>query len=330
MYKKVKQYVLKNNLTVDEKNNLAYGLFNGYFIVIHQDPTATARHTVQMWVRPGRIDPAPSINEFLTKCIEKHQYLQTATYNGAKINAEFQGLGFKWGKNYVPCLDAFLQEIIAYCKNNELLPSCESCSTQDELSLYQIDEAEHVFCPSCYSNMSEQFRHETVQRKKEGNGNMIGGIVGALLGALIGVILWVLVYQLGYICAIIGAVMVICALKGYELLGGKINKTGIIICCLISILMVAVAEQMCLGIEIYQAYKDYYEITFFDAFRSVPSFLTEPEILRAAAMDLIMGYLLMAFGAWGTIRQAYKKGTGKRDVKMIASVTNASRSAESM
>ena len=256
--------------------------------------------------------------------MEKHQYLQAAAYDGSKITAQFQGLGFKWGKQYVPCLDAFFQEVTSYCRDNELLPGCESCAAQDGLNLYQIDGVEHVFCPSCYSGMSEQFQHETAQKKKEGSGNIIGGIVGALLGALIGVLLWVLVYQLGYICAIVGAVMIICALKGYELLGGKLNKTGIIICCLLSILMVIVAEQLCLGIEIYKAFKDYYEITFFDAFRSVPSLLAEPEIRNAAVMDLVMGYLLMAFGAWGTIRQAYKKGAGKRDVKMIAPVTGSS------
>lgn len=158
------------------------------------------------------------------------------------------------------------------------------------------------------------------QKAKGGNGNLFGGIVGAFLGSLLGVFLWVLIYQLGYISAIAGAVMIICAMKGYEMLDGRLNKTGIIISCVLSVLMVLVAEQVSLGIEIYQAYKEYYEITFFDAFRSVPSFLEEPDILTAVVGDLAIGYILMAVGAWGTIRQALKTGTGRQDVKMIAPV----------
>ena len=95
--------------------------------------------------------------------------------------------------------------------------------------------------------------------------------------------------------------MVICALKGYELLGGHISKAGVIISCIISIIMVIVAEQVCVGIEIFNAYKDYYEISFFDAFRSVPEFLEEPELRAAVIGDVVIGYLLMVVGAWGTI-----------------------------
>lgn len=140
---------------------------------------------------------------------------------------------------------------------------------------------------------------------------------------MLGVVVWVLIYQLGYISGIAGLVMVICALKGYELLGGHISKAGVIISCIISIIMVIVAEQVCVGIEIFNAYKDYYEISFFDAFRSVPEFLEEPELRAAVIGDVVIGYLLMVVGAWGTIRQAYKSTSGTTKTRMVASVTSA-------
>lgn len=87
--------------------------------------------------------------------------------------------------------------------------------------------------------------------------------------------------------------------------------------------MVIVAEQVSVGIEIYNVYKEYYEITFFDAFRSVPSFLEEPDIKMAVIGDLVMGYILMVVGAWGTIRQAYKNSSGKVSTRMVTSVTSA-------
>ena len=329
MYKKVKQYALLNNLTVEEKNGIIYGRINGVFLAIHQDPAVQAKHTVHIWVKPGAIEPAPAIPTFLTQCTSKFKYLQSAVYGNGRITAEFQGLGFKWGKNYVPCLDDFLKEITTYCNDNSLALSCEACDSPYDLSMYQIDGVSHVLCPACYANVSDSIRRNMNEKKKGGNGNLIGGIVGAFLGSLIGVLLWVLIYQLGYISAIGGAIMIICAMKGYEMLGGRLNTTGIVISCVLSVVMLIVAEQISLGIEIYNAYKEYYEITFFDAFRSVPAFLEEPEIRTAVIGDVAIGYILMAVGAWGTVRQALKAGSGRQDVKMITSVSGASMTNES-
>ena len=323
MYNKVKQYALNNGFTVEEKNGLVYGKMNGFFFSIHQDPATPAKHTVYLWVKEDGTTAVPAISDFLNQCTAKHQYLQSASYSGTKITAEFQGLGFKWGKNYVPCLDAFLRDITSYCSSNQLVPCCQSCGSSAGLSLYQIEDSEHMFCSSCYASASDNLQRQAAEKSKKGSGNIVGGIVGALLGSVLGVIVWVLIYQLGYISGIAGLVMIICALKGYEMLGGPLSKTGIIISCIISLIMVVVAEQVSVGIEIYNVYKEYYEITFFDAFRSVPSFLEEPEIKAAIIGDLVMGYLLMVVGAWGTIRQAYKSSSGTVKARMVTSVTSA-------
>ncbi len=328
MYKKVKKYAQEKGLTVSEKNGLAYGNLGGIFLAIHQDPVTPARHTVQIWVKPGPSSTLPDISGYLNQCTSKFKYLQSASYGNGRITAEFQGLGFQWGKNYVPCLDGFLKEITEYCRNSGLILSCEQCETPYDLSLYQADGVSHVLCPSCYANIADQIRQNVNRKAKEGSGNIIGGIVGALLGSLLGVVLWVLIYQLGYISAIAGAVMVICALKGYEMLGGKLNTKGIVISCIISVLMVLVAEQTSLSIEIYNAYIDYYDITFFDAFRSAPSFLEEPDIRAAVIGDLAIGYILMAVGAWGTVRQALKAGTGRQDFRKIAPVSSVHANIE--
>lgn len=323
MYKKVKQYALNKGFSVEEKNGLIYGRMNGFFFSILQDPTTPAKHTVHLWVKESQMTAIPAIADFLNQCTAKHQYLQSASYSGTKVTAEFQGIGFKWSKLYTPCLDAFLQEFTLYCRNNGLVSCCEVCGAEPGLNLYQIGDTEHMLCSSCYSNTSDSLQREAAEASKKGSGNIVGGIVGALLGSVLGVVVWVLIYQLGYISGIAGLVMVICALKGYELLGGHISKAGVIISCIISIIMVIVAEQVCVVIEIFNAYKDYYEISFFDAFRSVPEFLEEPELRAAVIGDVVIGYLLMVVGAWGTIRQAYKSTSGTTKTRMVASVTSA-------
>lgn len=323
MYKKIKKFAANSGLTVDEKAGIAYGNFGGYFTVIHQDPATPARHTIQLWVKPGDITPVPGIVDFVNQCPDKFKYLQTASYSGTKIIAEFWGTGFKWGSEYTPCVESFLKELTNYCRSNQLVTCCEACGGDLGLSLYQIESGEHILCSTCYANTADKIHQQMNQEAKKGNGNVIGGIVGALLGALLGVVLWVLIYQLGYISALVGAVMVICALKGYELLGGRLNVLGIVISCIISALMLLFAEQICLAIEIYNAFRSQFGITFFDAFTSIPAFLEDSEVLIPVVFELIMGYILMIVGAAGTVHATYKKNRASVDSRMVTTITNS-------
>ncbi len=319
MYKKVKKYAITNGMSVDEKAGIAYGRINGYFLAIYQDPVTPARHTLQLWVKPGNAEAYPTILDFVNQCTPKFKYLTAASYTGTKITAEFWGTGFKWGSEYVPCIDAFLKELTNYCNANQLVTCCEACGSVEALSLYQIDSTQHLFCSSCYAGASEKLHKEVSQKANQGGGNVIGGLIGALLGALLGAVLWVLIYQLGYISALGGAVMVVCAMKGYELLGGRLNVLGIVISCLISAVMLLLAEQTCLAIEIYKIYRDY-NVSFFDVFTSVPNFLEDPDVMSAVVRDMIMGYILMAVGAGGTIHQTYKSNKNSVNTRQITSI----------
>ena len=57
------------------------------------------------------------------------------------------------------------------------------------------------------------------KKAKSSGSNVLAGLVGAFLGSLVGVVLWLVVYKLGYIAGISGAVMVICAMMGYNKFG---------------------------------------------------------------------------------------------------------------
>lgn len=322
MYKKVKQFAAQSGLTVDEKSGLAYGLYNGYFILIQQYPNTDARHSITLWAKPGNVPPAQPTSDYLNQCTSKFEYLQTASYNGVKIVAEMQGIGFSWGKNYVPCMQDFLNDITGYCSGNGFLPCCEGCNTEYGLNLYQLDGAPHMFCSSCYTNVTSQLQQNAVKKKAEGHGNVLGGIIGALLGSLIGVVVWVLIYQLGYISVLGGLAMIFCTLKGYELLCGKLTKPGIVISCVISILMLFVAEYACLAIEITKAYSDF---SFMDSCQLVPLFMKEPEVSNAVTMDLFVGFIFMVVGAFATVKQALKDSSISVKTRMLAPVTHGNQ-----
>lgn len=319
-YKKIKEYAQSVGLRLDDRGKVAYGVMNGVFVVIRQDPSTAACHTVQLWLKIGDIEPVPSIAQYVEQCRSKYKYLSSVGYDGKKVTAQFHGMGFKWGSEYVPAVDSFLKDITSYAATNQLVPCCEQCGEQNGLNLYAIDEVDHVFCDTCYAGISGNISRQTEEMKSAGNGNVLGGIIGAVVGALIGVVLWVLIYQLGYISALVGAAMVFCAFQGYKLLGGRLNLMGIVICCVVSILMLLVAEYITLGVEIYKAYSGY--ISIIEALGSVPDFLQESEVVAAVGQDLLFGYVLMALGAWGSIKNTYNENSGVIKNVKIANVTN--------
>lgn len=319
MNKKITQYAAEKGLTAEPKENIVYGRRNGYFVSLEQSSgQAAAPVTLHMWVKPGNKEPIPGISEFLNMVRTKYKYLGQLFYEDGTITASLSG---RIGNAYITEIDELLDELVRYCQTNELLPCCEACGSEYELSLYQIEGSGHAFCTPCYTKLSSDIQKDMSGKRKLGAGNVPAGIVGALLGSLLGVLVWVLIYQLGYISAIGGIAMFVFVSKGYELFGGRLNLLGIIITCLISIVMVYVSVQTSFAIEIHKAYKDLYDVSFFDAFKSVPDFLEEAEVASAFAHDLIIGYILMAVGAAGYIYQAYKNGTGKLSTRFVSQIT---------
>lgn len=73
------------------------------------------------------------------------------------------------------------------------------------------------------------------------NGYLLG-ILGAIIGALIGTIPWIILYVYGnMIYSILAFVVAIAALKGYELLKGKVDKKLPFIIAIVSVLAITVA-----------------------------------------------------------------------------------------
>lgn len=319
MHKQLKNYAVINNMTIEEKNKIVYGCLNGFFVLISETPTM--EHLVQLWVKEPKENPTWDIAGHVNQMISKYEYLDSANYQVGCLTAIFKAKGRKAKKEYMPCMEAFLKEITTYCQSYGFINCCETCGTEDGLDLYQIEGMGHMLCSACYTDFQTQVQGNKTRLKNRGNGNIVGGIIGAILGSLIGVAAWVIIYQLGYISSLAGLVMIVCAFKGFELLGGHLRVPGIIITCIICLVMLLVAEQTCVAIEIYKIFNEYGDISFFDAFKSVPEFMKESEVASAVISDLAVGYLLMILGIFGTVRQAIRASKGDVNSRRVTSVT---------
>ena len=159
-----------------------------------------------------------------------------------------------------------------------------------------------------------------------GNGNVIAGIVGAFLFALIGGLLYFIVYQLGIIAGICGLVIFVLANFGYGLFAKTKNKSSavaLVVSIIITVIMIFLAEYICLSYEIFQVYEDY-NITIFDAIRATSDFITEPEIAKAVGGDLAFAYVFGLAAVIGNIvnmKKAKKKNAAQANAVNVQNST---------
>ena len=129
------------------------------------------------------------------------------------------------------------------------------------------------------------------------------GTLGAFVGALIGTICIVILGQFGYIASICGVVMGFCAMGGYQLLGKKMSKKGIIITIVIMLVMVYVGNWFSYALAV----ADVAEVDVLTAFLVTPELVSEGFIDAGAYYkDLVMLYAFMAIGAVPTIKKYFK------------------------
>lgn len=144
--------------------------------------------------------------------------------------------------------------------------------------------------------------------------NRVAGSVGAFLFALAGGAIYFVLWQVGYVAAISGLIAVVCAMKGYELFAKKESRFGIIISVVMSVLVISIAWYLCLSLDVYQAYQEWYEagevdsaISFGDAVRNAYLFLSDPKIARSYLLNLAFGIALCALGCISPIRAALRR-----------------------
>lgn len=133
--------------------------------------------------------------------------------------------------------------------------------------------------------------------------NMLAGILGALVGGVIGGAAIVLVGQLGLISAISGVILAFCTLKGYELLGKKLSKQGILVCIVIMLAVPYLADRISWALVIMKEF----EWLFGDAFLYVHQVVTEFELEANYWKDLLFVYAFTALGAFTMIKQTLKQ-----------------------
>lgn len=192
---------------------------------------------------------------------------------------------------------------------------CQSCGANNTIPCFVSGGYMHL-CPDCYAKVQHNstLAYSQKQGKRE---SAIAGTVGALLGSLLGVLSIIIFSQLGYVSVFSGIIMAICTLKGYEMLGGKLTKKGIIICVLMMLVMTYFGDRLDWAIVIARELE--VELTL--AYQVLPDLLANEIIdMGTYAGNLVLQYLFVLIGAVPTIINTTKNSKVKDRIYRLGDV----------
>ncbi|WP_207941795.1 hypothetical protein DOK78_002687 [Enterococcus sp. DIV2402] len=289
--KSLEKIATQLELSLDKPTSTIYGVMNGYkFCLIPFNETY--RFTLKFSLKQENELPDANLlkeivaeSKSIVECqVQGHQVFYVLK-TGMTANKSAEKL-----QEVLPLITQFLA-------SNYFQNCCQNCGAEGE-DVYNVAGTPVICCETCFKEYSEAV-NANEQAKNQKKENIVAGLVGAFLGSVLGVIAIIVLGQLGYVAALSGIVLAICSLKGYELLGGKLSKQGIIGSSIIMIIMVYVGMRLDWSISVASYYQ---EADVFSAFRLMPQLLSEGYVESSAYYgNLAMLYLFTALGAIPTI-----------------------------
>ena len=294
-------------LQVDPESAVLYGQCSGFTVTA---AAANPSYPYMMTVTLSAAGGTPLARETLNAFAKTNKATTASlTQNGPLFTLRLKNLAKP--ALLQNALVQTLSALIALLQANGYQNCCCTCGRTDVATdAYYVSGNCLPLCPACCANLQQNQEAAMLQNQQKAE-NTIGGIVGALLGSLLGVACILLLSSLNFVAALSGIVMAVCTLKGYELLGGKLSRRGVIISVILMVIMTFVADMADWAIRITQSFDG---VDFFTGFRAVPLLLAEGAIsLPSYLGNLLLLFLFAALGAVPTIRGALinQKNTGR-------------------
>jgi len=294
----------EHNLAYDPKEKVMWGNYKGYKVAV-KEMASNGTYYINIPLNQTEDYDNLELHQFIRLLLKEKNVIKKASYNDYSLKIEM-AISQIWKKNSANLAD-ILDRIISFARNYSYFTCCEICGVQSEPSVYIVNGNPMCQCDDCYNNriLRVESKKAKVENKK---GNIFTGILGALLGSLLSTALWLAVYKLGSIAAVCGILLAVCVIKGYELFGGKLNKTGIIITLAITIAMVYVSTYFTYGSSVYDYLKTKGNISILDALLITRHLIKQNSEIRATLyQDLIKGYLFSAMGAISVFYSAHQQ-----------------------
>ena len=276
-------------LRLDGEGGALYGTWGAYDVTVY---AANERYPYMLTVLVSAQRPGGPLTKEEAKAFKKGcKPVGALTQNGSLLTMTLKNTGNQ--EKLQNDLDEALRELVQFLRAGGYQNCCQTCGTPGPTDACFVGGGYLRLCPNCFAALQRSSTVANTQksRKKE---NVLGGIVGALLGSVLGVACIVILSQLGFVAALSGMVMAVCTLKGYELVGGKLSKKGVILCTVLMLVMTYVGDRVDWAIVIAREL----EADFATAFQAVP-LLLEEELIEAGSYwgNLALLYIFVLLGA---------------------------------
>lgn len=291
--------VMPEGFRLEREQNVMHGMKNGIIVLI-TPVRASNQYQVQLHLDLEKSLAKQKFLEYLGALRQIYSYVIYAGYNGmGTVSLSIQSREENDRQN----LEEIIDSVTGKSMQCGLHSCCTYCKSVETLYPAAVDGTPALLCQNC---LTRTMNEAAVQgQKKE---NVLLGLLGAVVGVLLGAVLWVIIGQIGFIAGIAGYVIVLCGMKGYQMLGKGMSKLGVIICVLLSCLVIAGAEFVSLGLIVYKELSDaYYSVSLGDAFGMLPMLFEESEVVGSVVKDLLVGYILAIWASFSLVRSQWKQ-----------------------
>lgn len=297
----------ETGLSVDHQTGSLFGGKGGYSVLLTQ---IGGNYQFALSVAVCQNGGLPDAKA-LKLAVKESKALVSCTVRGYKATYVVRSAmsKAKTHENMVQALDSLTR----FLRFNGFQNCCQSCGALGETEAYSVAGADALLCRECFAAGSSAADLKAQAQSRKGE-NVLGGLVGAFLGSLLGAAMIVLLGQLGYVASLSGLVMGVCTVKGYELLGGRLTKKGVVISVVLMLLMVYVGHRLDWALLVASEF----DAGLVESFQAIP-YLYSEGIFEGYISGLLIVYVFTALGAVPAItRQLRERDTKTSARKMTA------------
>lgn len=228
-------------LQFDGEARVMYGEREGFLLVIEGTETKNV-FNISFSVKQGSEGDLIEDGEILwNELKEQSKAINAISFDGYLTSIVVKG-GMTKGKA-VETLWTAIQDIVDFLLNHQFVQVNAETGEEEPIGLYQIGDAIFLIDDATFRAYQAEMQ-DTVEAYEAREENFLLGIVGAVIGVIIGGAVAFFVARLGYVSVLAGIALGFCTIKGYEILGKKLTKKGVLVSAILMVLTVLLVNQL--------------------------------------------------------------------------------------
>ncbi|MDL2225308.1 hypothetical protein LJC20_03755 [Eubacteriales bacterium OttesenSCG-928-M02] len=282
-------------------NGMAYGELDGYMVTLW-DGAGLKAMDISLYLDTE--EKRQQVEGFLADPVNKKEY-RILDY---RVNMDKVYIPFHDRVGTLKTIEKFINVFFPLLKEYgvkgaELCHICHEMLPPEEKGHYRIESTAVVAHDHCVEELTNNLA-ALDQEYKEQPTRLLSGAVGAIIGALVGAIPWAIVYTMGWIAGVLGFVIGWAALKGYQLLGGKIVRSSVIVLLIAIVIGVFAGQFLGDSIQVIREGFTIGQLPMVFEYMLFPS----PTYMRAFWGNIAMGLLFAGLGTFGLLWNVFKEG----------------------